>query len=127
VICRTIRTVDQGALVAGGNAIRGTRVGAGPMGEAERGEAAPRSRIPFWCANDHETRIAFASEADIPELWDCPRCGLPAGQDQQNPPPAPRTEPYKTHLAYVRERRSDADGDALLEEALTRLHRRRGA
>ena len=64
--------------------------------------------------------------ADVPELWDCPRCGLPAGQDQQNPPPAPRTEPYKTHLAYVRERRSDADGDALLEEALTRLHRRRG-
>jgi hypothetical protein len=112
--------------VAGGNAIRGTRVGAGPIGEAERGEAAPRRRIPFWCANGHDTRVAFASEADIPELWDCPRCGLPAGQDQQNPPPAPRTEPYKTHLAYVRERRSDADGDALLEEALTRLHQRRG-
>ena len=108
--------------MAGGNAIRGTRVGAGPMGEA-----APRNRIPFWCANLHETRVAFATEADIPELWDCPRCGLPAGQDRQNPPPAPRTEPYKTHLAYVRERRSDADGDALLEEALTRLHQRRGA
>jgi hypothetical protein len=44
-----------------------------------------------------------------------------------NPPPAPRTEPYKTHLAYVRERRSDADGDALLEEALSRLRARRGA
>jgi hypothetical protein len=71
--------------------------------------------------------VAFASEADIPEFWDCPRCGLPAGQDEQNPPPAPRNEPYKTHLAYVRERRSDADGVALLEEALTRLHRRRGA
>ncbi|WP_245160903.1 RNA polymerase-binding protein RbpA, partial [Blastococcus sp. CT_GayMR16] len=26
-------------------------------------------------------------------------------------PAAPRNEPYKTHLAYVRERRSDADGD----------------
>jgi hypothetical protein len=103
------------------------RVGAGPIGEAERGEAAPRNRIPFWCANMHETRVAFASDADVPEFWDCPRCGLPAGQDEQNPPPAPRTEPYKTHLAYVRERRSDADGDALLEEALTRLHRRRGA
>ena len=68
---------------------------------------------------------SFASEADVPELWDCPRCGLPAGQDQASPPPAPRNEPYKTHLAYVRERRSDADGDAFLEEALTRLHRRR--
>ena len=86
----------------------------------------PRSRIPFWCANRHETRVAFASDADVPELWDCPRCGLPAGQDEQNPPAAPRTEPYKTHLAYVRERRSDADGDALLEEALTRLHRAAG-
>src|SRR3982750_4839671 len=69
----------QGALVAGGNAIRGTRVGAGPMGEAERGETAPRNRIPFWCANQHETRVAFASDADVPEFWDCPRCGLPAG------------------------------------------------
>ncbi|MGH3327959.1 MAG: RNA polymerase-binding protein RbpA, partial [Carbonactinosporaceae bacterium] len=28
--------------MASGNAIRGSRVGAGPMGEAERGEAAPR-------------------------------------------------------------------------------------
>ena len=78
--------------MAGGNAIRGTRVGAGPMGEAERGEAAPRNRIPFWCANLHETRVSFASEADVPELWDCPRCGLPAGQDQASPPPAPRNE-----------------------------------
>ena len=30
------------AVAGGGNAIRGSRVGAGPMGEAERGEAAPR-------------------------------------------------------------------------------------
>ena len=67
--------------MAGGNAIRGSRVGAGPVGEAERGESAPRLRLPYWCANGHETRIAFAS---------------------------------------------DADGDALLEEALTRLRARRG-
>ena len=113
--------------MAGGNAIRGSRVGAGPMGEAERGEAAPRLSVGFWCANRHESRIAFASDAEVPETWDCPRCGLPAGSDEQNPPPAPRTEPYKTHLAYVRERRSDEDGDALLEEALARLRARRGA
>ena len=37
-----------------------------------------------------------------------------------------RNEPYKTHLAYVKERRSDADGDAILEEALARLRARRG-
>ena len=111
--------------MAGGNAIRGTRVGAGPMGEAERGESAPRRRIAFFCANGHETRPAFAADATEPDSWECPRCGLPAGRDRQNPPEPPRTEPYKTHLAYVRERRSDSDGDAILDEALTKLRDRR--
>ncbi len=109
--------------MAGGNAIRGSRVGAGPMGEAERGEAAPRVFVSYWCANGHETRPSFADDgqAQPPETWDCPRCGLPAGQDRENPPVAPRNEPYKTHLAYVKERRSDADGEAILEEALEAL------
>lgn len=107
----------------GGNAIRGSRVGSGPMGEAERGEAAPRVIISYWCTNGHESRPSFAddSQAQLPEMWDCPRCGLPAGQDKENPPTAPRNEPYKTHLAYVKERRSDSDGEAILEEALESL------
>ncbi|WP_413449974.1 RNA polymerase-binding protein RbpA [Georgenia phoenicis] len=114
--------------MAGGSAIRGSRVGAGPMGEAERGEAAPRIRMSYWCANGHETSPSFAKEPEIviPETWDCPRCGLPAGQDRDAPPEPPRNEPYKTHLAYVKERRTDADGEALLEEALTALRERRG-
>jgi len=107
--------------MSGGNAIRGTRVGAGPMGESERGETAPRERIPYFCTNGHETRPSFAAEAEIPDHWDCPRCGLPAGREQSAPPAAPRNEPYKTHLAYVKERRSDEDGAAILEEALARL------
>ncbi|NJP67664.1 RNA polymerase-binding protein RbpA [Streptomyces spiramenti] len=107
--------------MAGGNAIRGSRVGAGPMGEAERGDSAPRLRISFWCANGHETRPSFASDAEVPPHWDCPRCGFPAGTDRDDPPAPPRTEPYKTHLAYVRERRSEADGEAILAEALAKL------
>jgi hypothetical protein len=91
------------------------------MGEAERGEAAPRVRVSFWCANRHETLPSFASEAAIPETWECPRCGYPAGRDMEHPPGPPRSEPYKTHLAYVKERRSDADGAAILAEALARL------
>lgn len=107
--------------MAGGNAIRGSRVGAGPMGEAERGESAPRQRVSFWCANRHESRPSFAADAAVPELWDCPRCGFPASRDKENPPAPPKIEPYKTHLAYVRERRNDDDGAAILEEALGRL------
>ena len=47
----------------------------------------------------------------------------PAGTDENNPPAPPRVEPYKTHLAYVKERRSDTDGAAILEEALNRIRR----
>ena len=110
--------------MAGGSAIRGSRVGAGPMGEAERGEPAPRHRISYWCANNHESRPSFADDAAIPEIWDCPTCGYPAGRDPENPPTPAKVEPYKTHLAYVKERRSDDDGDAILAEALERLKAR---
>src|ERR1700710_627803 len=115
--------------MAGGNAIRGSRVGAGPMGEAERGDTAPRRRVSYWCANGHETQPSFAQEtnSEAPETGDCPRCGFPAGQDRANPPTPARNEPYKTHLAYVKERRSDADGEAILEEALTKLRNERAA
>ena len=113
--------------MAGANAIRGSRVGAGPMGEAERGEAAPRIVVTYWCVNGHETSPSFAvqSEGSAPETWDCPRCGFPAGQDRDNPPAPLRTEPYKTHLAYVKERRTDADGQVILEEALAALRERK--
>jgi hypothetical protein len=114
-------------VVSAGHAIRGSRVGAGPLGEQERGEAAPRRTVSYWCLNGHEIRPSFAllDEVEPPEVWDCPRCGFPAGQDRANPPAPIRNEPYKTHLAYVKERRSEEDGAALLEEALATLRARR--
>lgn len=114
--------------MAGGNAIRGSRVGAGPMGEAERGESAPREVFSYYCAKGHVTSPAFAitEDREIPVEWDCPKCGLPAGLDPENPPEPLRNEPYKTHLAYVKERRTPAEGEELLAEALEALRARRG-
>ncbi len=106
-------------------AIRGSRIGAGPMGEAERGQAAPRQTIEFFCAKDHRTTLQFAIEAEVPLEWDCPRCGLPASRDAENRPDAPRTEPYKTHLAYVKERRSEEEAASILDEALETLRTKR--
>ncbi|MEV0647155.1 RNA polymerase-binding protein RbpA [Phytomonospora sp. NPDC050363] len=112
--------------MASGNAIRGTRIGSGPARFIERGEPAPRQFISYWCANDHETRPSFAMDVQPPETWDCTRCGLPSGPDREAPPDKPHAKPFKTHIAYVMERRSEADGAALLEEALANLRRRRG-
>lgn len=50
-----------------------------------------------------------------------PALRVPGRSGPGQPPDPPRTEPYKTHLAYVRERRSDADGEAILAEALAKL------
>lgn len=112
--------------MASGSAIRGTRVGSGPIRPAERCEPAPRRGVTYWCANGHSVEPYFALDVPPPKVWDCPKCGLPAGPDEQNPPAPPHVEPYKTHLAYVKERRSDEDGAAILAEALAQLRQRRG-
>jgi len=111
--------------VGSGSAIRGTRIGSGPMGEDERGEPAPRTYVDYYCANGHQTPVSVSVGASVPDRWDCPRCGLPAGSDSENPPPPVRIEPYKTHLAYVKERRSDDEAEAILDEALSALRTRR--
>ena len=65
-------------------------------------------------------------EEEIPEVIDSPHSGLPAGRDKENPPAVAKPEPYKTHLAYVKERRTEEEADALLGDALQQLRERRG-
>jgi RNA polymerase-binding protein len=98
------------------------RVGAGPRGDSDRGLSDERIQIDYFCSQRHRCTLSFAVQAAIPELWDCPRCGQPAGRDQDNPPPMTTSvAPYKAHLAYVRQRRSDAEAELLLDEALAKL------
>lgn len=105
--------------------VRGSRVGSGPLGEDDRGEAAPRKAVSYFCGREHETVLSFAVEAEAPRSWDCPRCGTPASRNHDSPPASSRAEPYKSHLAYVKERRSDEEAAQILSEALTSLRSRR--
>ena len=112
----------------GGSAIRGSRIGAGPMGEQDRGYRAERVTRSYYCSNGHVQSPQFASHvelADIPEFLDCPNCGMPAGQDKDNPPVVAKPEPYKTQLAYVKERRTEEEANDLLEEAVAAVRERR--
>lgn len=112
----------------GGSAIRGSRVGAGPMGEQDRGFKAERITVSYYCSAGHEYSPQYAANvetAEIPELIDCPSCGLPAGQDKNNPPIVTKHEPYKTHLAYVKERRTATEAKELLDEAVAAVRERR--
>ncbi|WP_419818932.1 RNA polymerase-binding protein RbpA [Glaciibacter flavus] len=116
-------------MASGSSAIRGSRVGAGPMGEQDRGFHADRVAVSYWDAIGNETVRYFAAnlpEEEIPETIDSPQSGLPAGRDKDNPPLVAKMEPYKTHLAYVKERRTEQEAEQLLDEALQQLRERRG-
>ena len=116
-------------MASGGSAIRGSRVGAGPMGEQDRGFHAERVAVSYWDAAGNETVRYFAAdlpEDEIPDVIDSPSTGLPAGRDKDAPPQVAKAEPYKTHLAYVKERRTPEEAEQLLEEALQKLRARRG-
>ena len=110
------------------SSIRGARVGAGPMGEQDRGHQVQKITRSFYCSNGHESHPMFSAAVaieDIPTEIDCPNCGFPAGMDKANPPLVAKIEPYKTHLAYVKERRSDEEAAQILDEALSAIRERR--
>lgn len=98
------------------------------MGEQDRGYHADRIAVSYWDALGNETVRHFAANLpaeEIPETIDSPQSGLPAGRDKENPPALTKLEPYKTHLAYVKERRTEKEAAELLDEAIEALRTRR--
>ena len=79
-------------------------------------------------ARQVQDSIRQRTGVELPEqdVIDSPHSGLPAGRDKDNPPAVAKTEPYKTHLAYVKERRTEEEAEALLDDALKQLKERRG-
>ena len=70
--------------------------------------------------------FAQLPEDQIPGVWDCRRCGGTATRTR--PVGAWRTLPaegFKSHLEYVKERRSSQDAEDVLAGALERLRARR--
>ncbi|GAB3565999.1 RNA polymerase-binding protein RbpA [Arthrobacter alkaliphilus] len=113
---------------------RGTRAGvtagSAPRNETDSsaGESLPRIRVPYWCAKGHETRLVFVklAEDQIPGQWDCPKCGLVAVREPGEATlERPDDEVFKSHLDYVKERRSSQDAEIVLTGALERLRARR--
>ena len=94
-------------------------------------ETVPHS---YHCPAGHETTLRFAFDAnEVPDVWDCPKCGRTAHADRTTARVAaegssglalfsPRTNAAgKTHWDMLLERRSVAELEALLEERLALL------
>src|SRR3954469_8168078 len=58
--------------------LRGARLG-GQSFEDERGiEFAARQQVGYLCPHGHGFEITMSIEADVPAVWECPRCGAEA-------------------------------------------------
>jgi RNA polymerase-binding protein len=95
--------------------------------QIDRGaKPAPRRDARYWCAHDHLTTVPFAADVEPPEQWLCYACGGLAGPERGAVPVAVRPRVFpRTPYEFLRMRRTEADGDRLLAEAVADLRRRR--
>jgi hypothetical protein len=95
--------------------------------QVDRGApSAPRLRAEYWCSNDHSTVVPFAADIEPPAEWLCYRCGSPAVSERGTAPIATRPRIFpRTPYGFLMMRRTEADGDRLLEEAVRELRKNR--
>ncbi len=102
-------------------ALRGTRLGAQSF-EDERGvEMAPRTQISYGCSQGHDFTLVFAHDAEIPTLWECPRCGAEGMRQDGGVVEDKNVKPARTHWDMLRERRSIPELEDILTERLELL------
>jgi rubredoxin len=101
--------------------LRGARLG-GQSFEDERGiEFAARQQVGYRCAQGHEFEITMSDEADVPAVWECPRCGLEAESIAGIQREEKTEKPQRTHWDMLLERRSEKELQAILDERLELL------
>ena len=101
--------------------LRGARLG-GQSFEDERGiEFAARQQVGYRCPQGHEFEITMSVEADIPAVWECPRCGAEALSTSGIEREVKAEKPVRTHWDMLLERRSEKELEDILKERLELL------
>ena len=101
--------------------LRGARLG-GQSFEDERGiEFAARQQIGYDCPQGHAFEITMSVEADVPAVWECPRCGAEGLSTSGIEPEVKVEKPARTHWDMLLERRSEKELEDILKERLELL------
>lgn len=110
--------------------MRGMRLGTQSL-ESEAGVVlAERNKHVYRCAENHETEMIFAAEADLPQTWQCKVCGTTATllADGNKVELEDSDEKVaRTHWEMLLERRSMEELDEILQERLEDIRARRAA
>ena len=102
-------------------ALRGSGLGSKSFEDEQGVEFAARREIEFDCPRDHHFALTFAVEAELPTVWECPRCGMEARRSDGVVPEVKETKPARTHWDMLLERRSIAELEELFAERLGML------
>jgi hypothetical protein len=98
--------------------LRGARLG-GQSFEDERGiEFAARQQVGYRCPEAHAFEITMSIEAEIPAVWECPRCGAEALSTDGIEKVVKAEKPVRTHWDMLLERRSEKELEDILKERL---------
>ena len=101
--------------------LRGSGLG-GVSFEDDRGvEFAPRQMITYDCPRGHVVEVTMAHDAEVPAVWECPRCGAEALSADGARPEEKAEKPARTHWDMLLERRSIKELEDILTERLELL------
>ncbi|MCL1900166.1 MAG: RNA polymerase-binding protein RbpA [Promicromonosporaceae bacterium] len=100
--------------------LRGMSIGAKSMESDEGVDFAPRFQAYYDCPNGHTIILPFATDAEVPPIWEC-RCGAEAVLRDGDGPEAKVVKPQRTHWDMLLERRSEEELQELLDERLELL------
>jgi hypothetical protein len=105
----------------GERTLRGARLG-GQSFEDERGiEFAARQQVGYKCPQGHEFEITMSVEAEVPAVWECPRCGAEGLSTSGIVREEKAEKPVRTHWDMLLERRSIKELEDILSERLELL------
>ncbi|WP_300082843.1 RNA polymerase-binding protein RbpA [Propioniciclava sp.] len=101
--------------------LKGHGLGGKSLADGAGVELAARQEIAFVCPKGHEFSLTFAAEAELPTLWECPRCGTEARRADGVQPEVKEGKPPRTHWDMLRERRSIPELEEILAERLDQI------
>ncbi len=103
--------------------LKGHGLGSRSLADTSGVELAARQDIAFDCPNGHHFTRTFAVEAELPTIWECPRCGQVARRSDGVEPEAKQVKPQRTHWDMLRERRSIPELEEILAERLEEIRK----
>ncbi len=104
-------------------ALRGMGLGSKSFEDEEGVEMAERQEIGFDCPTGHHFEITFSVEADLPGVWECPRCGAESHRSDGTKAEKKKEKPQRTHWDMLTERRSIPELEELLQERLEEIRK----